>query len=415
MRIKSIKARQILNGSGHPTVEIEVATSRNFAISSVPLASTKSKFEFNDIYDNHTKRYHKETLNVIVENVANVVAPELIGKNSMDQENIDKLLLQLDGTYNRSRLGVNVLTAISQAVAKLGALESELPLFKYIRVLYDFTGISKDKLNSSYKMPTPVLTIYKHFSTHSKGVMPFQEIMVITKPNFKFLRDLIPTYEKLNNLDLDSIDSFNSSSLNQIIENIQEKFKNNKIDIEFAIDFASSRFYRNDENIYVIPNFLSHGSTFKGNGQKMMSVFKRLHENNVHYLEDPFAEDDYSSWKILTDYSSTHHIHLDVVADDLTATNIERLTKVSMLGATNHVSVKPTQIGTLSETINFIQLAKDLGMEVTISYRNGETEDTFISDLACGVNADYIRTGYFLGSEYISKLNRLTQIEHLLN
>lgn len=409
MRIKSLKARQILNGSGHPTLEVEASTSRNTVVSSVPVASTKSQYEFHDIYDKYENRYNEDSLAIVIDNVNSVIGPELIGKNSMDQELIDNLLLELDGTYDRSKFGVNTLAAISQSIAELGSIESELPLFKYIRVLYDFTGNPPEKLDSTYEMPVPVLTLLSYFSSHSNLVKPVQEIMLLPIGKFSYLHDLISLFSKLQEFDIDY-----NSNLYDTLDKINKFLKKKEIKAELGIDFASSRFYRKDESAYVMPDFKAVESNFRGDFKKLLKLYKDLSKHNVYYLEDPFYEEDYSAWKELTDYSRNGDIHLDIVSDDLTATNVERLTKVGMLGASNHVSVKTTQIGTVTESIHFVQNAKKYDMDVTVSYRKGESEATFISDLAVGVGASYIRTGGIVGSEYISKLNRLSQIESMI-
>lgn len=411
MRIKSLTARQIINGKGHPTLEVEVASPRYIAKSSIPIAATKSRYEFYDEYDNDVRKFNNETLHSIIDNIERVIAPELLGKNSMDQEEVDKLILEIDNTLDRSSLGVNTLTAVSQAVAKLGAKESNLPLYKYIRVLHDFSGSPFKKLNSEYKMPIPVITAFKSAGHDKAKKLPAQEILLMPKNTFVYTRDLIPLFEAMNHLRLETAD--------ETLDNFLKMAYLRLLDVEFkfnmGLDMAASRYKRPETNSYVIPYLNSDKVNFNGDCDKLLAMYRRwIAEYGLSFVEDLFDEDDYAAWKTLREELGVSNNKVQVVADDMTATNIERLEKVGTLECCNNVVIKTTQIGTVSESILFAQRARKYNQNLTVSYRQGETEDTFISDLAVGLNAEYIRTGYYLGSEYNCKLNRLTQIESLL-
>jgi enolase len=408
MRIKSIKARQIINANGHPALEVEVSTSSNTAVSSAPIASSKSKYEFYDAYDNNLKRFHGETLDTIVGNVNRVVAPEFIGKNSMDQEAIDKLLLDIDSTLGRTRLGVNTITATSQAVAKLGAMESDLPLFKYLRVLHDFTGAPNPKLNSEYKMPIPVLTVYKSSSHAKEKKLPAQEVLFLPTGKFSYSNDLVRMFEGLSYLDL--VDD--KHTLKTFLDHVEKQVAKSNFKFSLGLDMAASKYKRGDQEEYILPHFNSTSVPFNATVKRLVrSYIELVKKNKLVFLEDFFSEDDYSAWKEFKDHYSELGSGVQIVSDDFTATNLERLEKIGLLDSANNVVIKPSQAGTVTECIHFAQRARRYDMNLTVSYRHGETEDTFISDLAVGINANYIRTGFYRGSEHTSKLNRLLQIE----
>jgi enolase len=408
MRIKSITARQIINGNGHPTLQVQVSTSRNTATATIPIAASKGKYEYLDAYDDKLKRFHKDTLTQIIQNITRVVSPELEGKNSMDQEDVDKLLLQIDNTLDRSRLGVNTIAAISEAVARLGAMESELPLYKYIRVLHDFTGAPHAKYNSVYSLPKPVITIYQSSLHNPNEKLPAQEIFVLPKADFSYKKDLVSIFENLMYLKLDS----KPHNLKSFLGDIKKQLDDCKARLHFGLDMAAARYERKNDKIYVIPEFHSNKIPWRGDLKKLINTYASWVElYDLFFLEDPFAEDNYEAWNEFKTKLYKINKHAQLVSDDFTATSIERLDKISMLDCCNNVVIKPSQIGTVTECIHFAQRARRFGHNITLSYRHGETEDTFISDFAVGIGADYIRSGYYLGSEYVSKLNRLLQIE----
>lgn len=411
MRIKSLTARQIINSKGHPTLQVEVSTAKNTATSSVPLAGSKSRFEFEDNYDNNLKRFHYETLNGIIEAIDRVIAPEFVGRNSMDQDGIDKLLLELDNTLDRSHLGITTITAISQAVAKLGALESDLPLFKYIRVLHDFTGVPNIRLNSEYRLPTPVITIYRSALHDLHHTLPVQEVMIMPKGSFSYEKDLVKLFHAITELSVND----NKQTLQTFLADLTKQLSKLKVKFCLGIDMAGSNFKVSETGTYQMKNFHSNVVNFHASFKKLLKAYLELIQKyKIQFLEDPFSEDDYSAWKDLNDALFEKDPSIQLVSDDFTATNLERLEKISMLETANNIVIKPSQIGTISEVIHFTQLARKFDKRLTVSYRLGETEDTFIADLAVGINADYFRSGYALGSEYISKLNRLLQIEESL-
>lgn len=408
MRINSVKARQIINSKGLPSLEVEVSTQRFTATATSPIAASKSKYEYHDITDHDLTRFDGNTLSTLVENIERIVSPELMGKRSMDQEDLDSLILKLDGSYDRSRLGVNAITALSTAIAKLGALESDLPLYKYIRVLHDFSDFNPEKLNSEYRLPKPIITVYKSNSHNRKSILPLQELMVLPNGKFSYLNNLVDLFEILNQNKLDG----EEETLKKFLTEANKKFAKSKISLGFGIDMAASRFKREDHGQYVFNNFHSAKVPFRADTKKLAEAYLELmQESNLVFLEDPFDEDEYTGWHDFTKRALKQNRNVQIVSDDFTATNLERLEKIALLESANNVVIKPSQAGTISEVIHFAARARKAGMNLTVSYRYGESEDSFISDLAVGINADFIRTGYFLGSEHNSKLNRLVQIE----
>lgn len=406
MRIKSIKARQIINSKGLPSLEIEVSTNKFTVSATAPVAVSKSKYEYVDVTDHDLKKFDGNTLSVVIDNLQRVVAPELIGKRSMDQEDLDSLILEIDASVDRSRLGVNTITALSQAIAKVGALESDLPLFKYIRVLHDFSDLNHEKLMSEYLMPKPVITIAKSNSHNRNSNLPFQELMVLPENKFSYLKDLIPLFDLINKKQVDS-----AQTLKKFIQNTEEEY--NKTKLQFGIDMSASRFKRDD--LYVLNNFHNKNVPLRADPSRLVNEYLKLFDSGKFtFLEDLFDEDEYAIWHEFRKQILKINRNTQVVSDDFTATNLERLEKIALLDAANNVVIKPSQAGTVTEVLHFAARARKAGMNLTVSYRFGETEDTFISDLAVGINSDYIRTGYYLGSEHNAKLNRLIQIEQSL-
>ncbi len=408
MRIKSVRARQILNSKGQPTLEVEISTNRYTAYSSVPTASSKSKYEYVDVYDHDVLKFDGETLGVVVRNIESVVANELKGKNVLDQESIDTLLLDIDNTYDRSKLGISAITAISQCIAKLGALESEMPLYKYLRVLYEFGDESIVKLHSEYNLPVPIITVLKSGAHNRQSTLPFQEIMLMPRSDFRY-SEVIDFYNALRYLNF--VDR--PRSFIELLDSIDKSLKKSKYRFCFGIDFSASRYKNADTGDYVLPNFYAKGEFLRADTKKMVKMYENLlgRYDILVFLEDIFDEDDFASWKETHNLIEYNPSAVQIVSDDLTAGNIERLEKVGILEVVNNIVLKPTQVGTVTEMIRFASRVKRYNMNLTVSYRSGETEDTFISDLAVGVGAEFIRVGVYQGSEYNSKINRLLQID----
>jgi enolase len=411
MRIKSVQARQIINSKGFPTLEVEVSTHAKTAISSVPLAASKSKYEFYDVFDHDLKKFDGQTLEVLVENINRVVAPELFGRRAMDQEDLDELLLKIDGSFDRSKLGVNAITALSQAFAKVGAMESDLPLYKYIRVLNDFSDHHNIKLQSTYELPKPVITIMRSASHNLSTTLPFQEFMVVPRGKFSYLNDLVTLFETLQKHHTE----VNPNTFLELIDFYAKDFAGSKVKLDFGLDISASRYKREDSCDYALPNFNKVGTSYRANAKKLTESYVRLiNKYPLVFLEDGLDEDEFAGWHELLQASKKVNNQIQIVSDDFTASNIERLEKIATLECANNIVIKPSQIGTVSELIHLSARARKLGVNVTVSYRFGETEDNFISDLAVGIAANYIRTGFYLGSEYNSKLNRLVAIEQSL-
>lgn len=412
MRIKQFKPRLVYNGNLTPTLEVELSTSRYTAHSSVPIPLSVSKYEYKYVINNAQENTFAHIQNFI-DSFNRILSPEIVGMNVLDQDKIDDLLIEIDGTFERSNLGVNSMIAVSQALAKLGALESDLPLFKYIRVLHDLDQNAKVKLSSNYELPIPIITIYRSGMHNLKSKIPAQEIMIYPVSNKKIKNDLFSIFLFLKENELVET----KLGLASFLENLNRLSKSAKLKVCFGIDMAASRFYHQENDEYIIPNLTNYGSVFRGGANKLTHHYIKFLANFVTYIEDPYNEDHISAWKNLHDElnKETDFISKEIVGDDITATNIDRLEKVALLEAVNNVTIKPSQVGTVTEAIRFAAVANSYGLGITGSYRFGETEDDFIVDFSVGVNADYLRIGYFMGSEYISKINRLLRIADILD
>lgn len=412
MRITKFKARQVFNGQGFPTIEAELSTSRYTVYSSVPIALSTSKYEYEYVFDGDSKTNNISQVENLVNTLNRIVAPEIIGRNVLDQDKLDDLLLDIDDSFDRNKLGVNSMIAISQAIAKLGALESDLPLFKYIRVLHDLDPNTKEKLSSNYNLPIPVITIYRSGLHDLKSKLPAQEIMIYPQTDKRLKNDLLLIFDFLKSFDI----SEEKKSLNLFLEELHNLLKTFKLKVYIGIDMAASRYFNVEHEEYVIPNLTSFGHTFRGDFNKLTNHYLKFLTDLVDYIEDPFNEDHVSAWNALHKALNTDDRFAlkEIVGDDLTATNVNRLEKAILLDAINNVVIKPSQVGTVTEALRFASVANNYGMGITGSYRFGETEDDFIVDFSIGVGAHYLRTGYFLGSEYISKINRLLRIADIL-
>lgn len=411
MRITKFISRLIFNGKGQPTIEVEVGTHEFSVTSSVPCAASRSRYEKPDVFGNKKAVIQGKTLNLSVENLNRIVAPELIGRNPVDQETIDDILLEINDSVstNSFALGAMALAATSQAVAKLGALVSNLPLYKYIRILHDLSPFARVKLGGDYTLPLPVITVYRSITHEMRNKLPVQEVMVYPKGYFIPSRDLVHIFDFVQRIRLDD----HKASLKTFLQELRNFIKSHGMRLSIGIDMAASSLFDAEHQIYVIPNLVKYGTSFKGGAHELVKVYLKYFSEIIDFFEDPFAEDEYGSWKELYDALDTdkEYVTKEIVSDDLTATNINRLEKIAVLELANNVVIKPSQIGTVTDVVNFAALANSHGFGITGSYRYGETGDTFIVDLSVGVGAHYIRVGYFNGSEYISKVNRLLRIE----
>ena len=405
--ISKITAREIIDSRGNPTVEAQVELSDDtVAIASVPSGASTGKNEAIELRDNDKTRFNGKGVLCAVENVNNVIASVLVGKSPFNQEEIDNTMIALDQTPNKRQLGANAILAVSLAVAHASAKSLKLPLYRYIG------GIN------AFVMPTPMMNIING-GVHSDAPIDIQEFMIVPKyfDSFKeTLRAGVEIFHALKNIlqknnlstavgdeggfapNLKSNDDA-LKLIEQAVNKAGYRFGEN---IFIALDIASSEFYKDGKYC------LKKSDNTQMNSSQMIDWLVKLKSQYpIISIEDGCAENDWDGWVELTKRLGDT---TQLVGDDLFVTNPIFLQKGIDLHAGNAILIKPNQIGTLSETLQTIRLAKNAGFGTIISHRSGETEDTFIADLAVATNAGQIKTGSLSRSERIAKYNRLLRI-----
>ena len=405
--ISKITAREIIDSRGNPTVEAQVELSDDtVAIASVPSGASTGKNEAIELRDNDKTRFNGKGVLCAVENVNNVIASVLVGKSPFNQEEIDNTMIALDQTPNKRQLGANAILAVSLAVAHASAKSLKLPLYRYIG------GIN------AFVMPIPMMNIING-GVHSDAPIDIQEFMIVPKyfDSFKeALRAGVEIFHALKNIlqknnlstavgdeggfapNLKSNDDA-LKLIEQAVNKAGYRFGEN---IFIALDIASSEFYKDGKYC------LKKSDNTQMNSSQMIDWLVKLKSQYpIISIEDGCAENDWDGWVELTKRLGDT---TQLVGDDLFVTNPIFLQKGIDLHAGNAILIKPNQIGTLSETLQTIRLAKNAGFGTIISHRSGETEDTFIADLAVATNAGQIKTGSLSRSERIAKYNRLLRI-----
>ncbi len=411
--IKEISALEILDSRGNPTVEVEVVTeSGAYGRAMVPSGASTGEHEAVELRDNDKSRYLGKGVSKAVDNVNNVIAPALVGKYSVtDQAEIDRVMIELDGTENKSKLGANAILGVSMAVAHAAADYHGLPLYKYL-------GGANAK-----QLPTPMMNILNGGS-HADNSVDFQEFMImpVGAPTFKeairmgaevfhSLKKVL--HDKGHNTAVGDEGGFapnlaaNREAVEVIIEAIKAAGYEPGKDVCIAMDVASSEFYNKETGKYDL----------KGEGKSLTSAEMidfyegLLNEFPIISIEDGLDENDWEGFKILTERLGSR---LQLVGDDLFVTNTKRLAKGIEMGVANSILVKVNQIGTLTETLDAVEMAKRAGYTAVISHRSGETEDVTIADIAVALNAGQIKTGSMSRTDRIAKYNRLLKIENEL-
>jgi len=410
--IESVHGRQILDSRGNPTVEVEVALSCGVVSrAAVPSGASTGEHEAIELRDKDATRYLGKGVTKAVDNVNNVIAEEIAGEDATDQVLVDQIMIDLDGTKNKEKLGANAILGVSVAVCKAAAEAMGLPLFQYIG------GINAKTL------PVPMMNILNGGS-HADNNVDLQEFMIMPAgaPTFseglRMGAEVFHTLKKvlkdkgLNTAvgdeggfapDLNS----NEEALKVIMEAIEKSGYKAGEDVYIALDPASSEFYDTEKNKYILKS-----ENRKLSPAEMVDYYADLvNKYPIVSIEDGMAEDDWDGWKIMTDKLGKT---IQLVGDDLFVTNTERLKRGIEKGITNSILIKINQIGTLTETLDAIEMAKWAGYTSVVSHRSGETEDTTISDLVVAVNAGQIKTGSTSRTDRICKYNQLLRIEELL-
>ncbi len=404
-KIKNIKARKILNSKGDWTVEVEVETDQGIFFASVPSGTSRGKYEAVEVEPEKA-----------IENIEKVIAPKLRGEEITDQKKIDEILIELDGTENKSRLGANSILAVSIACLRAGAAISNLPLFKYISHHF--------KLAENSSLPAPCFNILNG-GAHAGNDLDIQEFMIVPQQKtFKEnLRVGVEVYYQLKEIlkkkfgesaiNLGDEGGFapplkkTKEALDLIMEAIKEAEQGEEIRI--GLDAAASQFYKQGRY-----NFEGKKLT----GEELSDFYLNLvKQYPILFLEDPFSQDDWFSWQSFNQFSYRERSHtmvekgFFVVGDDLTVTSPERIKIAKEKKACNGVIIKPNQIGTVTETFRAAKLAREFDFKIIVSHRSAETCDDFISDLSVGIGADFIKAGAPARGERVVKYNRLLEIE----
>lgn len=402
-KIKNVYAREILDSRGNPTVEVEVTLESGImAMASVPSGASTGKNEALELRDNDKNRYHGKGVLKAVSNVNNIIRPKLIGKDSLNQKEIDTIMLELDGTESKSVLGANAILGVSLANLKASALYQNKELYTI--------------LGNDYSMPKCMMNILNG-GAHASNKLDFQEFMIVPnkeeyKENLRMGSEIFNTLKSiLKEKDLlcgvgdeggfaPLIDNA-TEALELIKEAIEKSGYELGKDINIALDVAASEFYDESANTYLL-----EGKNY--NKEELVKYYEELvSKYHIISIEDGMAEEDYEGWKLLTERLS----NIQLVGDDLFVTNKRLLQKGIDLGIANAILLKLNQIGTVTETLETIKLARENNYKTIISHRSGETEDNYIADFAVGLNLGQIKTGSMSRGERLSKYNRLLRLE----
>ena len=407
-KIKSIKGRQVFDSRGNPTVEAEVFLENNISATAIsPSGASTGAFEAHELRDQDKNKFLGKSVNIAVENINNKISDKLKGFESDDQKKIDKALLDLDGSENKTNLGANATLAVSLANSKCSALSNKKSLFKY--------------LGNTFSLPIPLMNIING-GAHADNDLNIQEFMIRPDSAKNFMDAIEKCYVVIQNLKkllksnkmltnvgdeggfAPSINT-NEQALELIVNAIEKSNLKPGKDIVICLDVAANELI-NEKGDYSIQS--KNYTSVEDN----INYYKKLTSSYpIKSIEDPFAEEDWESWKKITNEIGKS---VQIVGDDLFVTNVKRLSKGIKEKSANCILVKPNQIGTLTETLEVISMAKAANFNTIISHRSGDTEDTFIADLASATMSSQIKTGSLARYERVAKYNRLLRIEEEL-
>ena len=388
VKIKNIKGRQVFDSRGNPTIEAEVFSENGSAFSIVPSGASTGTHEAFELRDKDNKDYLGKSVFAAISNINHLISKALKNVEITNQLKIDKILIELDGTEQKKKLGANAILGVSMACCKLAAIEKKIPLFKYL---------SK---NNDYLLPIPLLNIING-GVHAKNNLDIQEFMIRPEKTNSFSEAIRRSFIVIQNLKKMLVNTnvgdeggfapnlkSNEEAIQIIIKSIEKSGFKPGDDVSICLDVAANELKK----------------------PKTIEYFSNLiKEYPIKSIEDPFSEDDWESWSELT--KSTN---IQIVGDDLFATNKKRLKKGIDENSANAILVKLNQIGTVSETLEVINLAQKNGFKTIISHRSGDSEDTFIADLCVATKSSQIKSGSLARSERVSKYNRLLRIEDAL-
>jgi len=416
LQIEKIYAMEVLDSRGNPTVQVEAEAKGVVGRAIVPSGASTGSYEAVELRDNDKSRYLGKGVRKAVDNVNKIIATQLKGMNAFEQNKIDKMLLQLDGTENKEKLGANAMLGVSLAIAKLAANYLNIPLYMYIG------GIN------AKNMPIPMMNILNG-GKHAGNNINMQEFMIIpvgAKDFSECMEMGVKVYHTLKrvlkenkmNTSVGDEGGFapnlenDEEAIKLIVKSIEEAGYKPGQEIALGLDVAASEMYQEAIKIGQEGKYYFWKSNELKTTDEMIEYFEKLTKKYpIISIEDGLAEEDWEGWSKLNGRIGKE---IQIVGDDLFVTNTTRLKKGIMGNAANTILIKPNQIGTLTETLDAIELAKKNGYKTIISHRSGETEDTTIADIAVAVNAGQIKTGAPCRSERVAKYNRLLNIENEL-
>ena len=406
-KITKVKARQVFDSRGNPTIEAEVFTKNNSSKAICPSGASTGTYEAFEKRDNNNKKYLGKSVLNAVKLINSKISKKLKGLNIHNQEKIDAIMINLDGTKQKKNLGANAILAVSMAVKKLSAKVKKIPLYKTFL------------LRKNFRLPYPLMNIING-GAHANNGLRIQEFMI--RPDcaknfseamricFIVIKNLSKLIKK-KNLSTSVGDeggfapmiSSNNQALDLIVSAIKKSGLVNGRDVSICLDVAANELFK--KNSYSI-----HSKKYISVEKSIKEYKKIINRYKIKSIEDPFAENDWISWNKLM--RSVDNVQ--IVGDDLYVTNLERLKKGFLNISSNAILIKLNQIGTVSETLDVIKFAQIIGFKTIISHRSGDSEDTFIADLAVGTNSNQIKTGSLARSERVAKYNQLIRIEEEL-
>ncbi len=409
--IVDVFAREILDSRGNPTVEVEVVLeSGDYGRAAVPSGASTGAFEAVELRDGDKSRYLGKGVMKAVENVNDIISSEIIGMDALDQGEIDRALINIDGTHNKAKLGANAILGVSLAVAHAAANELGIPLYNYIG------GVNAKTL------PVPMMNILNG-GAHADNNVDIQEFMIMPVGAESFREAVRMCTEIFHNLktvlkgrgystSVGDEGGFapnltsNEEALQVIVEAINKTGYKPGEDVFIALDAAASEMYKEDGNYH-----LEGEGVVKSSGEMVDFYEEMVKRYPIISIEDGLAEEDWDGWKLMTKKLGKK---IQIVGDDLFVTNTERLKKGIDIGVANSILIKLNQIGTLTETLDAIEMANRAGYTAVVSHRSGETEDVTIADLVVSVNAGQIKTGAPSRTDRVAKYNQLIRIEESL-
>ena len=406
-KILNIKARQVFDSRGNPTIEAEVFTTNISASAICPSGASTGTYEAFEKRDQNNKKYLGKSVFSAINLINTKIKKKLKGQSIHDQEKVDALMINLDGTRQKTKLGANAILAVSIAIKKLSAKSRKLPLYKTFLI------------KNNFKLPYPLMNIING-GAHANNSLRIQEFMIRPDRAKSFSDAMRICFVVIKNLSkiiqsrgfstsvgdeggFAPMIKNNNQALDLIVSAIKKSGFVNGKDVSICLDIAANELYK--RNRYSI-----HSKKFISVEKSIIEYKKMIKKYNIKSIEDPFAENDWLSWNKLMKSIKK----VQIVGDDLYVTNLERLKKGFLNISSNAILIKPNQIGTVSETLDVIRFAQIIGFKTIISHRSGDSEDTFIADLAVGTNSNQIKTGSLARSERVAKYNQLIRIEEQL-